>query len=497
MRRDLARLQAREHDVLVIGGGIHGAAAAREAVRRGLAVALLEAADFGSGASWNSLKTIHGGLRHLQRADVPGLRESWRERRALMALAPEIVRPLAFLVPVYGHGPRGREALAVGLRAFDLLTRDLGRGLPPERRLPSSRMLGPAEVRARLPLLPARGLTGGALWYDAQVASSERLLVGLLRAAADEGAQLANYAPVTGLLREGSRVRGARAVDAETGQPFEVHARAVVSAAGAGYAALVRMAGIAREEPPLVEAMNLVLSRPVVREAAVGARAEGRFLFLVPWRDRAIVGTEYSDPQTAIGGRAAAFLELARRAFPWADLRDGDVSLVHRGMVPGRSGTRLMTRHRIVDHEREDGTSGFISILSVKYTTARAAAEEAVDLALRRLGGAAERGRAEGSGLPWARLLDGPLEARARQAARDEMALHVGDAVLRRLDLGTAGPPPLDEVETVAASLAAELGWSADRRASETRAFWDEMGDSAPAAFAGPGPARITTPSRR
>ncbi len=483
MRRDLARLQAREHDLLVVGGGIHGAAAALEAAQRGLSVALVEARDFGSGASWNSLKNIHGGLRHLQRADLAGLRESCRERRALMTMAPELVRPLPFLVPTYGHGARGREALAVGLRAFDLLTRDLRRSLPPERRMPPSRMLSAAEVRARLPGVPPEGLTGGALWYDAQVTSSERLLMAFLEAAGADGAALANFVEVTGVLREGGHVCGVRARDTETGSLLEVRARIVLSAAGADSADIVRMAGIALRPPPLVDAMNLVLSRPVVREAAVGARAGGRFLFLVPWRDRAIVGTEYSDQQSAPknGGQAisnqqsadewvAAFLQVAQEAFPWAGLLAQDVALVHRGRVPGRNGNDLMTRHRVLDHERAHGVSGLVSIVSAKYTTARAAAEEAIDLVLRRLGRPAVPSRSAVTPLS-PTLPSGPLEAQARAAVREEMALHLGDAVLRRLDLGTGGPPADEEIEAVASAMAAELGWSDERRQAEARAL--------------------------
>jgi len=117
VKRDLALLVGREHDLLVVGGGIHGAAAAWDAAQRGLSVALVEAADFGSGTSWNSLKTIHGGLRHLQRADVPGLRESVRERRALLRIAPAIVRPLPFVATACGRtgGCRG-DACSPGPR---------------------------------------------------------------------------------------------------------------------------------------------------------------------------------------------------------------------------------------------------------------------------------------------------------------------------------------------------------------------------------------------
>ena len=129
---------------MVIGGGIHGVATAYDAAQRGLSVALVEANDFGSGVSWNSLKTIHGGLRHLQRADLGQVRESVRERRALLRIAPDVVRPLPFLVPTYGHGARGREAFAAGLRVYDLMSLDRNDDVPPERRIPPSRVLPPA-----------------------------------------------------------------------------------------------------------------------------------------------------------------------------------------------------------------------------------------------------------------------------------------------------------------------------------------------------------------
>src|SRR5215510_9280571 len=131
LRRDVAALADREHELLVIGGGIHGAAVAWDAAQRGLSVALVEAGDFGSGTSWNSLKTIHGGLRHLQRADLPGLRESVRERAALLRIAPDLVRPLAFLLPLYGHGLRGREAMAAALVAANVLGTGASDGLAP------------------------------------------------------------------------------------------------------------------------------------------------------------------------------------------------------------------------------------------------------------------------------------------------------------------------------------------------------------------------------
>jgi glycerol-3-phosphate dehydrogenase len=244
------------------------------------------------------------------------------------------------------------------------------------------------------------------------------------------------------------------------------------------------MAGVDRPPPPRVEAMNLVLARAVVADAAVGARADGRFLFLVPWQGHAILGTEYWDARSAapVEERVAAFLAVAQRAFPWAGLRPQDVALVHRGRVPGRSGAELVTRHRVVDHEREDGVSGLVSIVSAKYTTARAAAEEAVDVVLRRLGRPPVPCRTAVTPLPAARPLAGPLDAQVRAAVRDEMALHLADAVLRRLDLGTAGPPPPDALAAVAAAMAAERGWSDEQRQAEMRALGPSLAHPPPAA---------------
>src|SRR5688500_1962291 len=176
MHRDLGALAAREHDVLVIGGGVSGAAIAWDAALRGLDVALVEAHDFASGTSWNSLKTIHGGLRHLQRADIRAVRAAARERTAFLRIAPRLVHPLRFLVPTTGHGLRGAQAMRLALLASDALTRGRNRGLDESHQIPRGRLLSRAETATLVPGLAGPEVTGGALWSDAQVESSERLV---------------------------------------------------------------------------------------------------------------------------------------------------------------------------------------------------------------------------------------------------------------------------------------------------------------------------------
>jgi glycerol-3-phosphate dehydrogenase len=468
VRRDLEALAAREHDLVVVGGGAYGAAAAWDAATRGLSVALVERDDFGAGASWNSLKTIHGGMRYLQKLDLGRLRASARERSVLLRLAPALVSPLQFVVPTYGHGRTGREALAIGLALNDWLTRDRNQGLPATHRIPDARTVGPDEARRLVPGLDPRGLTGAAVYWDAQASSTERLTLAFVHAAADAGALCANHVEATGLVRTASRrAAGVALRETLTGATLEVRARAVLNTAGPWADELLSAFGLRRRAGTLLRARNVVLRRAPVVPFAVGARVSGRFLFLVPWQGRTILGTSY-EPAEELPSDPMAFLDEGARAFAWAGFSHADVTLVHEGLVPGHGGADgLATRPRLHDHEAEDGLAGLVSVQGVKYTTARPVAEKAVDLVARRLGRAVPAGRTAEGVLRKAHPLDGPLEERARQAVRDEMALTLADAVLRRLDLGTAGRPAAADLEAVGRVLCAELGWDEARLARE------------------------------
>jgi len=476
MKRDIAALTAREHDVVVIGSGVIGAAVAWDAAQRGLSVALVEASDFGSGTSSNSLKTIHGGLRYLQSLDLVRMRQSIAERRALLRIAPELVRPLPFVAPVYGHGKRGREAFGIGLRLNEWLSFDRNRNVPAERILPAGRLLARRQTLELMPGVDATGLTGGALWYDAQVADSERLILAFLLQAADDGAAIANYVEVTGLLRQGARARGVLARDLESGVDVEVHARVVVSAAGPWTENVLALAGI-RRRIPLLRAVNVVVRRPRLAVNALAAPTDDRYVFMIPWRDRTLIGTAYQpEGSGSVAETVDALLGDARRAFAWAELDPADVTFVHCGLVPGeRDANGLWSRDVVRDHGRT-GTGGLISVVGVKYTTARAVAEQVVDLVVQNLGRSVAACRTAVTPLVHARALDGTLVERARQAVTGEMALHLSDLVLRRLDLGAAGPPPPALLGEIAERQARLLDWGDERIAAEKRALDERFG---------------------
>ncbi|RPH57928.1 FAD-dependent oxidoreductase, partial [bacterium] len=161
--RDPDDAAAGSSDLLVIGGGMYGAVLALEAARRGISTLLLERGDFGRETTWSSLRILHGGLRYLQRLDLPRFRESVGERRWFLRCFPDLVEPLPCLMPLHDP-PRGGRLRRPGIFRFALRVNDL---LARERALPPGRLLSAAETVELFPGVDRAGLRGGALWYDA------------------------------------------------------------------------------------------------------------------------------------------------------------------------------------------------------------------------------------------------------------------------------------------------------------------------------------------
>lgn len=439
MKRDPDALTGREHDVLVIGGGIAGAWTVWEAASRGLRAALVEMDDFGQATSWSSLKTAHGGLRHLQRFDLAGFRESVAERRALLMVAPEIVRPLRFAVPSRGLID-GVKYTAGGI-LNDFLARNANRDLREDRHIGETALLSARDAPEGV--LDALGSTAAFLWWDAQITHTERLLMGLLHAAgaATEPAALLNRARLERVSPvEGGFELEIRDLVADT--PLRVRARSVVNAAGAGVEAVARLFDDTCGEPPLLRGVNVVLKRDPTPGLAVGEKDRGKFLFLVPWLGQSMLGTAYDSGEGPVDALVDGLIEAARRAFPWAALTRDDVAAVHCGHVPAlpdRSEPVYRSSLILGDNPR------FFSVLSAKYTTARASAEEAIDQVGKALGETLPPSISATTLLPAARPMAGDFEARVREALDLEMAPDRPSAVRGRLIEGAQGlTKPLD-----------------------------------------------------
>src|SRR4051794_8787677 len=464
MRRNLSQLVDRKFDLLVVGAGIQGACIAWDASLRGLSVAILDCGDFGAATSANSLRIVHGGLRYLARGELPRMRESIRERTALLRIAPHLVEPLPVLVPT-SAGPirQSRAAYRIALATNDLLSWDRNRGLAQNQRIPRGHLLSRAEFLGLVPWFRKDGLTGGALWHDGRLRYPERLTLSFVCSAYRRGAVPANYVRVNRLLVRQGVVEGAAVTDVIDGAEFDVRADSIVVAAGPWTAGLIPCTLRGTERPDQVQgptgalALNLVIRRqlaPVAVGIPVSTSAlddpvggGNRFLFIHPQPDATLLGTWYSaqhgnDVAAACEQGARRLVQDFNAACPDLGLSLDEIVRHQWGWLPQKAGHEsgrplgLAERPIIVNHGLREGVRHLFSVEPVKYTTARAVAEHVVDHIFDDLDRPAPPSATaylplDGAGVssdvdaPWSK----PNTARA---IRDEMAVTLSDIVFRR-----------------------------------------------------------------
>jgi len=359
--QNLERLRRETFDVLILGGGINGAGIARDLAMRGAKVALVEQRHFASGTSGKNSQLIHGGLRYLKQLQVHLVRESLHERATLLHLAPHLVTPQPFLMPMYGWP--ARLFYGAGLTLYDILA---GRGNIGRHRVLTAREVTTIEPGFALP-----GLTHGAIFYDCQV-NSARFVIENIWDAARLGATIVNYVRAK---REGTAVL---VTDLLTGDAFPVRAAHFVDATGPWEPGL-----------RLVRGSHIVIPRVNASENAVAYFEEsGRIIFVIPWgsvRQLSLVGT--TDVDHAAGpnsvhisaGETEYLLHIVRRLFPAA--RDTAPIATFSSLRPlvaaAGSATKASREHRIWKDD-----AGVVHVAGGKYTTYRAMSAEASDLIL-------------------------------------------------------------------------------------------------------------------
>lgn len=455
MKRDLERLANETFDLLVIGGGINGLAAAWDATLRGLRVGLVEKGDFGAQTSSATLKIVHGGLRYLQHLDFRRMRESIGERSVLLRIAPHLVEPFPFLVPTYGHFMQGQELMAAAILMNEVISFDRNRLIrDPARQIPAGRLVSREECMKLAPCVQREGLTGGVIFYDAQMYNSERLTLSFAMSAAEQGAALANYAQVVRLLRDADRVVGARVRDLLTGSEFDV--RAAVTANMTGPWSDIVLGLLERPDPPrrVLRSKGIQIVAPRLTDGialAVPSKYEdpdailkrgGRNFFITPWRGVSLIGTT----DTVYEGDPDAFRILDRdiqefvaeinESLPTVQLSREQVPFAFGGLRPITeknidAGSKVARKYEIYDHRRDLGIEGLVTVIGVKYTTCRLLAEKVVNLVFRKLGKVSppvqtrERPLAGGDISDFKTLLREAIEA-ARAVPWDErVALHL------------------------------------------------------------------------
>jgi len=436
MKRDLAALADTTFDVLVIGGGILGAGVARDAALRGLRVALVDQADFASGTSSRSTKLIHGGFRYLEQYAFGLVAESCRERHLLQQLAPDRVRPLPLLLPVYAGDVRPLWKIRLGMTLYDLLARD--------------RNTAPHKSVEPPPGLRRDGLRGVIQFYDCQV-NDARFCLDNLRHAAELGAVCANYCAVTGFRAGAAQVR-----DVISNLQFEIPAKYFVNAAGPWVGRVAQLIG---HDVPLspTKGVHLLLPRLTAGHGIFfQARSDGRLLFVLPWGDCSLVGTTDTDftgdPATARAERAD--VDYLLRELRWI-LPDAptDILTTFAGVRALRGNHRAPSarprEHRILRH-----SENFLSVAGGKYTTYRRIAQQVVDQLTDRP----------------CRTATTPIPAypvSVEEACREEMALTLEDVMWRRTGWALSRSGGRENAEEVAGIMARELGWDNARTAAE------------------------------
>jgi glycerol-3-phosphate dehydrogenase len=534
----LHRARTERFDVCVIGGGATGTGVALDAALRGLNVCVLEADDFAARTSSKSTKLIHGGVRYLEQAfkhldweQFRMVRKGLTERKFLLQNAPHLTRPLALLTPC--HAWTERFYYGTGLKMYDALA---GRD-----NLADSHQLSTDEALAFIPTLRKETLRGAVLYSDGQL-DDARFALALAKTASASGAAVLNHVRA---VRFGKTVDGSLQTlnvrDELTGDFFEINSRLFVNATGTAADHLRLMAN-----PALAPRMraskgaHLILPKTLLggdTALLVPKTDDGRVIFVIPWQDHVLVGTtdteaEPTDEPLLLQNEVTYLLDYVRRyldvAVSPADVRAGFAGLRPLLQADPNAPSKTLVR----DHEVEvDAASGLVSILGGKWTTYRLMAQDTVDECLRQLGEAPRPCRTEtcrlagGDGFTpdgW-QALNLPAEAArhlwkkygteavevvelARQhpalaeplagghpflaaevvhVARHEMALTLTDVLARRLGLEALDWAAAEHaLPTVAALLAAELGWSKAQAQAQTDAYRQHLDHQREAAFA-------------
>lgn len=505
----------------VIGGGINGAAVARDAAMRGLKVALIDRGDFAGATSSRSSKLIHGGLRYLPQGQLRLVYHALHERERLRRVtAPHLVHPIRFLFPFYRGRRPGRLAISAGLILYDLFAR-----MPPAEH---HRRIDADTVGTLEPSLVRDGLAGGALYYDGSGDDARITLENALDAAY-HGAAVANYVAMEGLSHSGSRLAAAAVRDLEGNHPpFEIRARVFVNAAGPWVDDVRRM-----DDPKcapsvrLSKGVHLVIDRTrlPIRNALALAGGGGRMVFATPHDRCVLVGTtdtDFDGDRDQVGADPSDISTLT-------SILDGSIrqlNLAADDVLYSFAGLRaLVTTNReakpsFVTREEIilESSTGLVTVAGGKLTTHRRIAEKVVNRILRGLGRPIGNCPTRETPLPGARRCEGAsaavvelspevsellagrygtrallvrqiiaeqptlaaplvpgapaIGAEVVHAVRHEMARSVSDFIVRRTAMVWRAPKAASgAAPAVARLMAAELGWDRAREQAELEAF--------------------------
>lgn len=488
----VAALTSEKFDVAIVGGGIIGCGVARDAALRGLRVALFEQRDFGSGTTAASTRIVHGGLRYLEMLDFRLVRLDLRERETLLRIAPHLVQPLEFVIPLMSGAAVSALKLRLGLTLYDALSSGTS--------LPRHQIFTASDAQHLDNCLRRQDVRGAAAYSDARVDLPERLALENALDAEAHGATILNYVKVVPPIVSDNGLQRLVVHDEIDDDHADVSARIVVNATGAWWEQVAAaQTGHRPSRIRTTKGIHIVCRELSRRALVLFSSVDRRLMFAIPRFGHTWIGTtdtDYDgDPADAYATRADVEYVLASVKQMFPDLTLADVLYTTAGvraLVREQGRPSAVSRmHKIVDDVPARGT---VSILGGKITGYRAIAEEAVDAVCRRLRVAArcvtaERtlpgafaGSSAGHEQPLAS--DHPdLAAQVVFAVRSEHCRRVSDFIRRRTRLGASADQGWNAARRVAEIMGAELSWPPSRIAAEIEDYGRDI--AATRAFAG------------
>lgn len=452
IERDIKKAESQEFDLIITGGGVYGIMLALESARRGLNFLLLERDDFYGATSLNHLRTVHGGLRYLQSADLLRFKESVHERRWFFRHMPQYVNLMPCLMPLYGKGLHRNSILQAGIFANDILSFNRNSGVRSGKRIPSGKVVSKDNACSIFPDIDREGLTGGAIWYDGSLPEHQRIFVDLLKTSlTDKGCAL-NYMEAAELLKKDNRVEGVSCIDRETGETVEFRAPKVINAAGPWCRELSKSFHQDEEQLFMKKLLywNVLFEKEALSDYALGlstVKGGGHTYFFHPWKNRLLVGCgelvvdeipdNFKVPEEAMD----QFIADMSTIVPHLKLTKNDIARVYVGILPAKENGKLANREVILDHSELNGPKGLYSVSGVKFTTSRLVSQKMLnkiypDRSKKAYEDLIDSENFIDVALPYKYTLDSDLIKKLKHIISSESVVHLSDLLIRRTSLG-------------------------------------------------------------
>ena len=531
LRRYIEEGKQDRFDLVIIGGGITGAAVAYIAAARGLSVALFEKKDYGGATSAATSKLIHGGLRYLANGELKLVRESLRERRILGNIAPNFVYPLPFIMPMYKRWRGNIWKMLIGMYLYDVLSYDKKDTWDKSKKLQNHRLINHRKTIRVEPNLKMEDLRNAFYFFDYQSIFPERLTLAFIKSAAEYGACVSNYTPVEGFIHgEGKRITGVMVRDQFTDRTREVHAGLIVNCGGTWADKILGMASGSDHLTHRVkrsEGIHVITKKIAGHHVVSIQKADGGHMMIMPWRDHSLIGTtdkEFLGDPDDYRVSMESIDEIINNVNNNYGRKISREDIVHaygglRPLVDDQTkGSYETSRKYEVYDNAVDGIEGMITVEGGKYTTSRSLAREVLKLISSKLdrtlsdpvsdnlylSGCEIRDmkqfmirqhlnykefsrntveyvsrnygtesqvvfRIARSNPRFAEAVshDGEILAEVVYAIQYESAKTLGDIMLRRTGIGTLGKPGRTVIDKIATLAAGMLGWSEKRKEDE------------------------------